>query len=153
MELDSQPDANGVTAPALVFEIEDFSFDVEQTLNIGSQGGGAGAGKISFNPFTITHKVDQATALLIQACVSGKHFPIAHFIYRKTRGVAADGTLQADEVVFRLDFQVVSVIASRVRGTDNKAPSETVVFNFQSVAVSSQALEPSSLDLDPSADK
>ena len=25
-----------------IFEIEDYSFDIEQTLNIGSQGGGAG---------------------------------------------------------------------------------------------------------------
>jgi hypothetical protein len=37
-----------------VFEISDFSFDIEQTLNIGSQSSGAGAGKIKFNPFQIT---------------------------------------------------------------------------------------------------
>ena len=27
------------------------SFDIEQVLNIGSQSTGAGAGKVSFNPF------------------------------------------------------------------------------------------------------
>jgi bacteriocin-like protein len=29
------------------------SFDIEQVLNIGSQSGGAGAGKVTFNPFSI----------------------------------------------------------------------------------------------------
>ena len=32
------------------------SFDIEQVLNIGSQTSGAGAGKITFNPFSITRK-------------------------------------------------------------------------------------------------
>lgn len=38
------------------FEIEDFSFDIEQTLNIGSQSTGAGAGKVTFNPFSVGRK-------------------------------------------------------------------------------------------------
>ena len=33
-----------------------FSFDIEQTLNIGSQATGAGAGKVTFNPFTAPKK-------------------------------------------------------------------------------------------------
>lgn len=33
------------------FEIKDYSFGVEQTLTIGSQSSGAGAGKVTFNPF------------------------------------------------------------------------------------------------------
>lgn len=32
-------------------EIKDYSFDIEQTLNIGSASSGAGAGKVTFNPF------------------------------------------------------------------------------------------------------
>jgi len=40
-----------------------YTFDIEQTLNIGSQstGAGAGAGKVTFNPFSITRKVDRAS--------------------------------------------------------------------------------------------
>jgi hypothetical protein len=30
------------------------SFDIEQVLNIGSQSSGAGAGKVTFNPFQVT---------------------------------------------------------------------------------------------------
>jgi bacteriocin-like protein len=32
------------------------SFDIEQTLNIGSQSTGAGAGKVTFNPFQVPHR-------------------------------------------------------------------------------------------------
>lgn len=39
------------TAKGGVFEVEDYSFDIEQVLNIGSQSSGAGAGKVTFNPF------------------------------------------------------------------------------------------------------
>ena len=35
------------------FEVEDYSFDIEQVLNIGSQTGGAGSGKVTFNPFSV----------------------------------------------------------------------------------------------------
>jgi type VI secretion system secreted protein Hcp len=62
--------ANG----AGTFEIQDFSFDIEQTLNIGSQTGGSGAGKVTFNPFQITKKVDSATPLLFQSAISGAAF-------------------------------------------------------------------------------
>ena len=41
---------------------DNFSFDIEQVLNIGSQSSGAGAGKITFNPFSITRKVDSSSA-------------------------------------------------------------------------------------------
>jgi len=35
--------------------------NTSQTLNIGSQSKGAGAGKITFNPFSITRKTDRAS--------------------------------------------------------------------------------------------
>ena len=38
-------------APKGHFEVSDYSFDIEQVLNIGSQSSGAGAGKVTFNPF------------------------------------------------------------------------------------------------------
>lgn len=39
----SQSDLNSVSGG---FEVEDYSFDIEQVLNIGSQSSGAGAGKV-----------------------------------------------------------------------------------------------------------
>jgi hypothetical protein len=52
-------------APAL-FEVSDYSFDIEQVLNIGSQSSGAGAGKVTFNPFSITRKIDSASTGVVQ---------------------------------------------------------------------------------------
>jgi hypothetical protein len=58
------------------FEVEDYSFDIEQVLNIGSQSSGAGAGKVTFNPFQITRKTDKASPLLFAACSSFVGVPI-----------------------------------------------------------------------------
>src|SRR3954451_9579978 len=57
-----------------LFEIEDFSFDIEQTLNIGSQSTGAGAGKVTFNPFSITRKIDKSSPTFFQMACSGTAF-------------------------------------------------------------------------------
>ncbi len=37
-----------------LFEVDDYSFDIEQVLSIGSQSTGAGAGKVTFNPFSVS---------------------------------------------------------------------------------------------------
>jgi YD repeat-containing protein len=45
---------NGKKKPGSgLFEIEDYSFDVEQVLSLGSQSSGSGPGKVNFNPFGI----------------------------------------------------------------------------------------------------
>jgi hypothetical protein len=68
------------TAPAPVrrttsghgaFEIKDFSFGVENPTTIGSATGGAGAGKIKFNEFSIGKAVDIATPALWRSAISG----------------------------------------------------------------------------------
>jgi type VI secretion system secreted protein Hcp len=43
------------------FEIKDFSFGIENPTTIGSATGGAGAGKIKFNEFSITKTTDTAS--------------------------------------------------------------------------------------------
>ena len=47
---------------------------------------GAGAGRVTFNPFSITRKVDKASPALFQACSKGKHFPTATITMRKAGG-------------------------------------------------------------------
>jgi type VI secretion system Hcp family effector len=68
-------------------EIDDFSFDLGQPLNIGSASGGAGGGKATLNPFNITKKTDSASPSLYQACVSKEVFPQVVFkIYQTGSG-------------------------------------------------------------------
>src|ERR1700759_3293362 len=69
-----------------LFEIDDYSFDVEQTLNIGSQSSGAGAGRVKFNPFSITRKIDCASPILFQMACSGKPFQTVGLGLRKSAG-------------------------------------------------------------------
>src|SRR3978361_420805 len=67
-----------------LFEIEDFSFDIEQTLNIGSQSTGAGAGKVTFNPFSITRKIDCASPTFFEYACSGTAFQMVSLGIRKS---------------------------------------------------------------------
>src|ERR1035437_6208018 len=49
--------------------VDGFEFNVEQTLNIGSQSSGSGAGKITFNPFVVTKHYDKSSPkLFLAAC-------------------------------------------------------------------------------------
>jgi type VI protein secretion system component Hcp len=65
--------AKGINMPGNqgLFEIEDYSFDIEQTLNIGSSSSGAGAGKVTFNPFSITKQTDTASPAFFQQAMAG----------------------------------------------------------------------------------
>ena len=55
-------------------KIASFSSDIVQTLNIGSQSTGAGAGKITFNPFSIKKTADAVSPVLFQNAASGTPF-------------------------------------------------------------------------------
>jgi type VI protein secretion system component Hcp len=56
------------------FKLTTFTENVEQTLNIGSQSTGAGAGKITFNPVAFSRPVDGISPLLLSVAASGTAF-------------------------------------------------------------------------------
>src|SRR5437588_8137417 len=68
------------------FEIKDFSFGVENPTTIGSATGGAGAGKIKFNEFTIKKITDQASPLFFKNCCAGVHYESVTIAMRKAGG-------------------------------------------------------------------
>jgi type VI secretion system secreted protein Hcp len=107
-----------------LFEIEDFSFDIEQTLNIGSQSTGSGAGKITFNPFSITRKIDRASPVFFMMACSGTPFSDVRLGLRKSAGGNQSGIIY---LVFCFKLVAVKTISWSY---DDEAPKETVTFEY-----------------------
>jgi type VI secretion system secreted protein Hcp len=112
-----------------VFEIEDFSFDVEQTLNIGSQSSGSGAGKITFNPFSITRKIDKASTRFFEMACSGTAFQQVTLALRKSIGTGGGGAGVSGMIFLRFDFKLVAV-KTISWSHDDESPKEEVTFEY-----------------------
>src|SRR3978361_2299685 len=119
-------DVNGANG---LFEIEDFSFDIEQTLNIGSQSTGAGAGKVTFNPFSITRKIDISSPKLFAAACSGTPYQTVALGLRKSAGGKVSGRMY---LVFLFKLVAVKTISWSY---DDESPKETVTFEYGALQV------------------
>lgn len=122
--------------PGFVFEIDDFSFDIEQIINMGSQASGGGSGKITFNPYQITRKTDRISPILFNMCCSGMHFQTVS-LYLRRAGGAAQGTAVASGTTFlRFDFAMVLVATVSWSGSDgDEACKEEVTFQYGALQV------------------
>ena len=123
-----------------MFEIDDFSFDIEQVLNIGSQSSGAGAGKVTFNPFQVTRKTDRLSPKLFTMCCAGQHFKMVSLYLRRAGGGAAGaggtGTQTSGTTFLRFDFALVAVKTISWSGSDgDEAPKEEVAFEYGALQV------------------
>jgi type VI secretion system secreted protein Hcp len=117
-------DASSQGEKGALFEIEDFSFDIEQTLNIGSQSTGTGAGKVTFNPFSITRKIDKASPILFMMACSGTPFVDVRLGLRKSAGGDQSGIIN---LVFCFKMVAVKTISWSY---DDEAPKETCTFEY-----------------------
>src|SRR3954469_7492785 len=63
--------------------IKSFSYGVENATTIGSQTGGAGTGKATFNELAIEKDVDSTSPQIFQALAQGQHFNGVEIIARK----------------------------------------------------------------------
>jgi type VI secretion system Hcp family effector len=123
-----QPFVDATSSNGL-FEIEDYSFDIEQALSIGSQSTGAGAGKVTFNPFSITRKVDKSSPTFFESACSGKAFKTVYLGLRKSAGGAASGVIY---LVFQFKLVAVKTIAW---AHDDEAPKERITFEYGGLLV------------------
>lgn len=118
-----------ITGFGQVFEVEDYSFDIEQALNIGSQSGGAGAGRVTFNPFSITRKIDNASPQLYQRCCAGTAFKQVSLGLRKSVGGTTSGLF-----FLRFDFKLVAV-KTISWSHDEESPKETLTFEYGAMII------------------
>ena len=107
-----------------VFEVETFNFDLEQTLNIGSQSKGAGAGKVTFNAFNITRKIDLSSPTIFNMACSGTSFKQVSLGFRKSAGGDQSGVM-----FLRFDFKLVAVKTISWEH-DEESPKETMAFEY-----------------------
>ena len=63
-------------------EVLSFSWGVTNSAGI-AVGGGAAAGKATFQDLTIVHHIDKASPALLRACATGKHLKEATITHRK----------------------------------------------------------------------
>lgn len=130
-----------VGAGTIPTELVSYGFDIEQVLNIGSQSTGAGAGRVAFNPLTITKRVDVNSSTLFSMCCSGTPFRYLDIVLveagKKPVPVAGYG------------FGLVAIrTISRAGGSGDDPGLETVTFEYGQLSMgyarqlSSGALDP-----------
>src|SRR5687767_6653601 len=73
-------------------ELLSWSWGVSQGVSTGS---GSAAGKVSFNDFSFTHRLDKASPNLMKACAAGSHIKEATITVRKA------GNKPLDYMIFK----------------------------------------------------
>ena len=121
---DELKEASGKFVAGHVFEITDYNFDIEQTLNIGSASKGAGAGRVTFNPFSFTRKIDQASPIFFKMACSGTPFKEVLLGLRKASGGETSGSF------FLMYRFVLAAVKTVSWAHDEESPNETVTFEY-----------------------
>jgi len=122
---------NGPNGSPCAFEIKNFSFSVENPTTIGSATGGAGAGKIKFNDFTIKRTVDSASPLFFQKCATGEHYPKVTLTMRKAGGDPSS----AGTPFLTYTFGTVFTTKIDWSGPGDEGPEESITFVYGDLAV------------------
>ena len=123
----SQPIINAVDPNSTqILHIESFSSDIEQTLSIGSQSTGAGAGKVTFNPFSITKKVDATSPILFQQSASGTPFKTVEVFLVNSSGI----------IIVKYLYKLVAVkTVAWSASSDGESATEVVSFEYGGLIV------------------
>ncbi|WAK00359.1 Hcp family type VI secretion system effector [Methylobacter sp. YRD-M1] len=86
-------------------------------------GGGGGAGKVSVQDISFTKWVDKASAPLMMACCTGKHFDDATLVVRKA------GDTPLEYIVIKLTEVIVTSVSTGGSGGEDRL-TENVTLNF-----------------------
>ncbi len=132
---------DGITGPEgspCVFEIKDFSFGVENPTTIGSATGGAGAGKVKFNEFTIKKTSDSASPAFFKNLVAGAHYKKVTLTVRKAGGDAST----AGQPFHTFTFGTVFTTKIDWSGPGDEGPEESITFVYGKLSVEYQPQNP-----------
>lgn len=99
-----------------------FSASAQQALNIGSQSSGAGAGKITFSPATMTIPVGPGSMALLDAFNAGDHFATATVVLNSSNGTPVE--------TITLTLVVVSALTTVSDGSGTTPPQMQVSLEY-----------------------
>lgn len=123
------------------FEIDSFSFSIENTLAIGSKSGGAGAGKAQFNEFSVSKSTDSGSGPLFKTCCCGGHYDKVELVLRKSGG-GGENKSGADYLKFTFALVAVKSISWSGSSGDD-VPQEEVAFEYGALKVEYAEQDPS----------
>jgi type VI protein secretion system component Hcp len=107
------------TGQQVTLPLSSYSFALGNSANTGSQSSGAGAGKVSFQPLSVTTNVDVNSPLIFQFTATGTPLTSA------TLAVAT-----ADGGVETFDFHLVVVESVAFQSSRGASPDETIQFEY-----------------------
>lgn len=141
-QTDATAQDNGTTVKLNDYiKLSSVQYDFEQTLNIGSQSTGAGAGKVVFNPLVITKIVDQTSAPLFQAMASGTPYQFIEFLFVSNTGAKGGG-----QVLYKVLLKLAAVktisVSSVNCSTGCPGIAESVSFEYGGYIVSTYTQKP-----------
>ncbi len=111
--------------------ITSFSLGISNTINIGSQSSGAGAGKAQLHEFTVSKAIDNLSPTLLQLAGSGGHIAQMDLYLRKAGGGSKGGL-----VFLQYTFKLVFVATIDWSGsTADETPKEDVTFKYAALQV------------------
>lgn len=111
-------------------EISEFSFGIENKLNLGSSSGGAGAGKASFKQFNIKKQTDSASPALVLTCCLGGHYDTVELALRKSGAMAG----KSGGIFLTYTFKMVAIASVDWSGASgDDVCSEGVVFEYGAI--------------------
>ena len=113
-------------------EVTEFTFGIAQTLNIGSQSTGAGAGKVQFNAFTF--KIPASSKILpgLQtACANGKPYKNAYLLLRKQGGGGPTGNgTDLTNYFLMYTFGLFAIATIDIAGGGDETPMATITAEY-----------------------
>lgn len=110
-----------------VINVLAFSWGMSQsgTTHLGK---GGGAGKADIQDVSITKYIDKATPNLMQACMTGKHFPKVTLMVRKA------GEKPLTYLKIEMEGVIITSVSTGGSGGEDRL-TENVTFNFGKVGV------------------
>ncbi|MDR6265574.1 MULTISPECIES: type VI secretion system tube protein Hcp [Rhodobacterales] len=114
------------------FDVIDFSFGVENQVNVGSSSGGLGSGRVQLDRMEFTKNTDTATTDMVLAACTGAHIDEFHLSIRKG---GADAKKSGGEFVH---VQMNNVVIESVKwaGSDgDETFKDSVVLAFASIKI------------------